>query len=526
MAIEHFLSLPNRKQNPETLSEDTNNLFKHLPTFIDQTNSAIDLVNQSVIDCAASVSSAATSATSAGESAATAASYSGLSNYKGQWAAGSYGLGETVYHNSAFWISGVAANAGEPGVSANWQPVHQAGMVGNLSSPLLDLPLKNSLTMRSGAGAVTYTCASTSTYIDRYGVLQYAAINEPRFEKEGLLIEGVSTNMLLNSEDLTAATYTKTESTITANAINAPDGNLTADKVVCTTANAYHGFYFSPTNMSQDRTVSFFAKAGEFSKFRTRSNNGGISTCSATFDLANGVVEAGDAKIEALADGWYRCSVLEVKVTNNPHNIIIDMFNNSGSVQYAGDGVSGMYFWGGQYEALPFVTSYIPTSGTQATRANNSCSIGNVTGNMSPDKTICADFLLLGSNGVNGQYILDVRDLGGSGHGTLLLARDPSGAILYQQNDADGTRAIQQAIADYGVAYRAIVTQGINSAKAYLNGVLVATNEALKPTYSEGSTIELGSYNYGGTNNSHLFGHLANVKFYDKEFTATEARLA
>lgn len=51
MAIEHFLRLPNRQQNPETLSTDTDKLFEHLPTFIDQTNASIDIVNQAVIDC-------------------------------------------------------------------------------------------------------------------------------------------------------------------------------------------------------------------------------------------------------------------------------------------------------------------------------------------------------------------------------------------------------------------------------------------------------------------------------------------
>ncbi len=51
--------------------------------------------------------------------------------------------------------------------------------------------------------SVTLTRASTATYIDKAGVLKTAAINEPRFEKEGLLIEGQSTNLLINSEDPT-----------------------------------------------------------------------------------------------------------------------------------------------------------------------------------------------------------------------------------------------------------------------------------------------------------------------------------
>ncbi|HIA6565434.1 TPA: prophage tail fiber N-terminal domain-containing protein, partial [Escherichia coli] len=46
---------------------------------------------------------------------------------------------------------------------------------------------------------VNFSCASTATYINKSGELKTAEINEPRFEKEGLLIEGQRTNYMLNS---------------------------------------------------------------------------------------------------------------------------------------------------------------------------------------------------------------------------------------------------------------------------------------------------------------------------------------
>ncbi|HEL8012934.1 TPA: phage tail protein [Escherichia coli] len=46
---------------------------------------------------------------------------------------------------------------------------------------------------------VSFTRASTATYINKSGVLTEAAIDEPRFERDGLLIEGQRTNLLLNS---------------------------------------------------------------------------------------------------------------------------------------------------------------------------------------------------------------------------------------------------------------------------------------------------------------------------------------
>jgi len=65
---------------------------------------------------------------------------------------------------------------------------HIQGMIGDINNPLLNLPLKNNLDMICGDGSVTFTRSTTGTYIDRYGVVKSAAINTPRFEKEGLLV--------------------------------------------------------------------------------------------------------------------------------------------------------------------------------------------------------------------------------------------------------------------------------------------------------------------------------------------------
>ncbi|HCO8943053.1 TPA: prophage tail fiber N-terminal domain-containing protein, partial [Escherichia coli] len=46
---------------------------------------------------------------------------------------------------------------------------------------------------------VSFSRASSATYINKSGALTIAEINEPRFEKEGLLIEGQRTNYLKNS---------------------------------------------------------------------------------------------------------------------------------------------------------------------------------------------------------------------------------------------------------------------------------------------------------------------------------------
>ncbi|MBD4209537.1 phage tail protein, partial [Xanthomonas citri pv. citri] len=46
---------------------------------------------------------------------------------------------------------------------------------------------------------VSFKRASGATYINKSGVLTVAEVDEPRFEREGLLIEGQRTNYHLNS---------------------------------------------------------------------------------------------------------------------------------------------------------------------------------------------------------------------------------------------------------------------------------------------------------------------------------------
>lgn len=52
-----------------------------------------------------------------------------------------------------------------------------------------------------GDKIVKFKRASKATYINKSGVFTEAAIDEPRFEREGLLIEGTRTNYMLNSDD-------------------------------------------------------------------------------------------------------------------------------------------------------------------------------------------------------------------------------------------------------------------------------------------------------------------------------------
>src|SRR5690606_5381998 len=86
---------------------------------------------------------------------------------------------------------------------------------------------------------VTFTRASEGTYFDSAGTQQTAAVNEPRvdydpltLELRGLLVEEQRTNLLLRSQEFDNASWSKVSSSVSANAAVAPDGTLTADKII------------------------------------------------------------------------------------------------------------------------------------------------------------------------------------------------------------------------------------------------------------------------------------------------------
>ena len=235
--------------------------------------------------------------------------------------------------------------------------------------PSLDLRFadnKSLVDAVTGASLVTFTRASSGTYTDSAGVLQTAATDVPRFdhnpttgESLGLLVEEQRTNLLLRSEDF-STTWVRFNVNASSNAILAPDGTLTADKLTENDADNFHRIRQGITS-GVTGVFSVFLKAAE----RTRVNLGTSDiNLIAGFDLSAGSVVSGTGSIEPFGDGWYRCSISATFTTSGPFLLL----RNSSSEFYTGDGTSGIYLWGAQLEAGSFPTSYIPTTTSTATR--------------------------------------------------------------------------------------------------------------------------------------------------------------
>lgn len=227
---------------------------------------------------------------------------------------------------------------------------------------------------------ITFTRASGATRTAQNGLLEVVASGVPRIDYDpvtlackGLLVEEARTNLLLYSQEFDNAYWVKSNTTVVADAVTAPDGALTADKVVASATTSIHGITVPSTSYTSGGayTMSVFAKAGEYSVFSIiRSGTGGFS---ARFDLSTGTATdlIGGGKVSAthVGGGWYRCSMSWTSSSSTARTHSIQIENPSGTNSFLGDGTSGIYLWGAQLAAKPFPGSYVPTTTAAATKA-------------------------------------------------------------------------------------------------------------------------------------------------------------
>ena len=240
--------------------------------------------------------------------------------------------------------------------------------------------------------ATAYNLTTTQPITTYIPTLVTAPANTARFDYNpttsvalGLLIEFVSTNLALYSEAWNDATWSKFNTTITANTAVAPGGTVTADAIVeNTAAGAYHSTSqnFSKAAVATTYTFSVYAKsANRTIGLRLAETSPGTSGAVTAYNLATGalVTAAGtygptftnaSGSITAVGNGWYRVTLT---VTTGPETTIqtqVYMENGVSSV-YTGDGWSNILLWGAQLEAVSGPTTYIATVATTQTRQSD-----------------------------------------------------------------------------------------------------------------------------------------------------------
>jgi hypothetical protein len=187
----------------------------------------------------------------------------------------------------------------------------------------------------NGNGDFSVTRATTATRVNAAG-----------------LVELVPYNLLQYSEQFSNAVWTKTNVSISANTTTAPNGTLTADKLIENTALGQHALLISGGWSTTQQTASIYVKSAERTKLYIGNNSIGNGIF---FDLTTGTIQgivgAFTGTITSVGDGWYR--VTATHTATAAQTFIIGTYITYTGVylttkDYTGDGTSGIYLWGAQ----------------------------------------------------------------------------------------------------------------------------------------------------------------------------------
>ena len=248
----------------------------------------------------------------------------------------------------------------------------------------------------STVGSSDYNATTSQIHREYSSTLKSVATSgQPRFEYDpaadgqsvgtalGLLVESQSTNYNTKSEDI-AGWSTPSNMTVSASAMVAPNGTLTADVLTVSddTVASGHFAYRASSDGTSGQTVaaSFFAKTAGVNHiyfYDANTANAGADSVS-IFDLNNGTIggtNAPNCKMIDCGNGWWRC-VSVYTLTGAGTSLRFYTTDNGSTTTYIGNGFDGFGLWGVQVEiGVSSESSYISTSGSTVSRAADSCSV-------------------------------------------------------------------------------------------------------------------------------------------------------
>lgn len=172
-------------------------------------------------------------------------------------------------------------------------------------------------------------------------------------------------NLLLYSEQIDNAAFTKLNGTVTQDAAAAPNGTISAERFTENGATGEHAINIAIASVATVRyTASVYAKAETRAWARLSFANLGNSNV--YFNLGTGEIgtrqfAVADAVVVPLADGWFRI-VATWTATSAFNYMTFGPTTGNGTATYAGDGSSTMLFWGAQLNIGPVATGYVQTT--------------------------------------------------------------------------------------------------------------------------------------------------------------------
>lgn len=388
-------------------------------------------------------------------------------------------------------------------------------------------------TITTLTSAFTFTGGNQSMYRGGSGLLIASATNTPRIEYGpggdvyGLLMEASRTNLALQSQDYSTshslAALLAFGAGSVANATTAPDGTVTADKLVEDTTTTLHRIrQTTDVTIASGDFVSFscWVKAAERTKCRLRITESTFASAyEVSFNLASGTIGTATTTGVAVgvgstmtpyANGWYRLSIsAAINGGFLTCRTNLELEDASGSNAYTGDGVSGLYAWGEQIEIGKFPSSYIPTTTVSVARTADSC-----IRTLSTEFSATAGAVVVAGRASGGQdaagnqnvYSFDDTTVANRIQLTRVQATDTARYIV-------STASVAQATLDAtfvnSTAYKHAAAWTANDYASSLNGAAVLTDAA--GTIPTVTVLGLGVLGAGG---SVANGHIRTFDYY------------
>lgn len=270
------------------------------------------------------------------------------------------------------------------------------------AKPSLDLNFARAKSLTdaiSGQNLITFTRASSATYVGSDGLIKTATTNEARFdhnpttgESLGLLVEEARTNLWTSSNSaVNGDTWNNVGTLLNLTSGQSDPAGGTTGIQATDPDNVSAGTHLQRTslaNLTASTTVTYSIwlkpiscpnnsiALNVYANTTTDSLTAAFSVSGTTITSVStsvtGTGTASGASFEAFPNGWYRCRLTGIPSTVTMADVRARI--NLGLYQHV-SGTARFNWYGAQLEAGAFPTSYIPTTTAAATRSADVASI-------------------------------------------------------------------------------------------------------------------------------------------------------
>lgn len=372
--------------------------------------------------------------------------------------------------------------------------------------------------------AVTPYVETTSTPVSvSFMRLVTAPTNTPRIdydpitqECKGLLIEEARTNLCQYSSDFSHSFWGKEGgAVIIGSPTMAPNGSITAQSYSQSTMYSFYRLQYVISSTLATYTCSVYVKSGGLTQMSLRVGRAGPGTEGAIFDIVNGtILSTGtaitSASITPVGNGWFRVSVTNNCTIVGPQYMVIA----TGETSVTGDPTKKFYIWGAQIEQASFASSYIPTNGSQGTRAYDTTYIPFLSSFNAVEGTISTIFSTAVRSGQRFQTCYLGTSTTGSPHIYGNLSGNQTGGSIHSFSAttiSDATTVLYPTAETISTLY---AYKSGNSAFA-INGNLTSNSGTFTPSVN-GTDAYIGCNNL---NQYQLNGCIKKFQYYPKRLS-------